>query len=402
MSRRVLVTGGSIAGAASAFWLARVGFAVTVLESAPAFRPGGQNIDVRATGREALRRMGLEGAVRARNTGEVGTRFVDGDGTVVSEFGVDTAEGSEGPTAELEILRGALAQVVMDACEDSVAWRYGDRVTAVTQRDGGGVEVSYETGDDETYDLLVVAEGVGSRTRELVFGGEAQERTLGMYSAYGTIPRTPGDDDFWNVFHAPGSRQAALRPDDEGTIRANLNFLADSPVLDGLDDEQTRAALRERFADAGWQVPRILDGFDAADDLYVDWLRQVRVPTWHRGSVVLTGDAAWCVTPIGGGGASLAIAGAYVLAAYLSAADGTPAGDEAAFTAYDAWMRPLVEDAQDLPRGVPRLAAPKTALGVGALRLATKVAASKPVKTVAQKVTGGPQSTRQLPDLVEA
>lgn len=389
----MLVTGASIAGPAAAYWLSEVGYDVTVLERAPELREGGQNIDVRATGREVLRRMGLEDAVKARNTGEVGTRFVDDDGTPVAEFPVDPSAGSEGPTAELEVLRGALAQVLVDACPEAVTWRFGDHVTAVRQ-DDERVTVTLESGGEETYDLLVVAEGVGSPTRGLVFD-DVEERALGMYSAYGTIPRTAADDDWWNVLVSSGSRQAMLRPDDVGTTRANLNFLADGPVLDGLSAADLRAAFRERFADVGWEVPRILDGFDAAEDLYVDWLRQVRCPTWHRGRVVLTGDAAWCVTPIGGGGVALAITGAYVLAAYLSQTEDV----SAALAEYDAWMRPLVEEAQDLPPGTPRLAAPSSRAGVRVLRWGAKVAALPPVRSLAQRLTSGPESAEELPDL---
>jgi 2-polyprenyl-6-methoxyphenol hydroxylase-like FAD-dependent oxidoreductase len=400
--RRVLVTGASIAGPAAAYWLDRAGLDVTVVEKAPELRPGGQNIDVRATGREVLTKMGLVDAVRARNTGEIGTRFVAEDGSVVSEFPVRTSEdgeGRDGPTAELEILRGALSQVLVDACPDSVSWRFGASVVAID--DGpDGVEVELSDGTRERFDVLVVAEGVGSRTRGLVFGDEPHEKPIGMYCSYATIDRTPDDDAWWNWLVVPGGRQAGLRPDDEGTTRAMLNFTTDSPVLDGLDDRQLRTALREQFTDVGWEVPRILDGIDESDDLYVDYLRQVVCPTWHRGRVVLLGDAAWCVTPLGGGGTSLAITGAYVLAAALSRAS---AGDhEQAFAEYDGWMRPLVEDAQDLPPGVPRLAAPRTSAGAQLLKWGTKVAAAPIVQTVATRLTSGPEATRELPELVEA
>ena len=388
------MTGASVAGPAAALCLSRAGYDVTVVERAEGLRPGGQNVDVRASGREALRRMGLEDAVRARNTGEVGTRFVDDDGGVVSEFPVDESEGSEGPTAELEILRGALAQVLHDACPDSVEWRWGDEVVSVAQ-DEGGVDVGLSSGGTERFDLLVVAEGVGSRTRGLVFrDDEVRERALGMYSAYGTIERTDADDDWWRFFFAPGSRQATLRPDDEGTIRANLNWLTDSPDL---EEGDPAAAIRARFDGVGWEVPRILDGFDATDELYVDWLRQVICQRWHNGRVVLLGDAAWCVTPIGGGGSSLAIVGAYVLAAYLSQHD-----DHAvALARYEEWLRPLVEDVQDLPPGTPRLAAPKTRAGVAMLRLGTRIAALDAVQGLASKLTSGPETTQELPELLE-
>ncbi len=390
----VLVTGASVAGPAVASLLARQGLDVTVVERADSLRQGGQNIDVRGTGREVLRRMGLEDAVRARNTGEVGTRFVDESGSTVSEIPVDLGE-NDGPTAELEILRGALSQVLVDDCPDTVAWCFGTHVTDVVETDDG-TQVTFSDDSTGRFDVVVVAEGVGSATRELVMG-EVEQVELGMYSAYGTIPRTDVDDDWWRVLVAPGSRQAALRPDDEGTTRANLNFLADGPELAGLGPAQQRARLRERFEGVGWEVPRILDGFDAGDDLYVDWLRQVRAPRWHEGDVCLLGDAAWCVTPVGGGGASLALVGAYVLAAFLSSSDRSRDGLHDAFAQYEDWMRPLVDEAQDLPRGVPRLAAPRTRLGVQAFRLGARAAGLSPVRRAAQKITGGPQAGRELP-----
>lgn len=396
---RVLVTGASVAGPAAAYWLAEAGYDVTVAEVAPALREGGQNIDVRASGREVLRLMGLEDAVLARNTGEVGTRFLDASGATVSEFPVDTEAGQDGPTAEMEILRGALSQVLVDACPDSVRWRFGTSVEALAEHDDG-IDVTFAGGEVATYDLLVVAEGVGSRTRRLVFGDEPEERALGMYVTYGTIERTAADDDWWNVLVVPGSRQVSLRPDDVGSTRAMLNFLADSPVLEGLDHAGLCAALRAEFDGVGWEVPRILDGLGQADDLYVDHLRQVVAPTWHRGRVCLLGDAAWCVTPIGGGGTSLAITGAYVLAAYLSSAE--PGDHAGAFTRYEEWMRPIVEDAQHLPPGVPRIAAPKSAAGVKVLQWGTRLAALPLFRTAAQKMTSGPEATQDLPHLDRA
>lgn len=391
---RILVTGAGVAGPAAAFWLARAGYAVTVLEEAPALRSGGQNVDVRAGGREVLAKMGLEDAVRERNTGEIGTRFLDEHGTVVSEFPLDNRSEAVGPTAELEILRGALSEVLVEACPPEVDWRFGASITAVHETDHG-VEVTLSTAEVATYDLLVVAEGVASRTRELAFGSEVEEHPLGMYIAYATIERTAADDDWWNALIVPGSRQVSLRPDDEGTTRAMLNYLADEPELAGLDDDGIRAALRDRFGDLGWEVPRILDGMDSAQDLHVDFLRQVHCPTWHHGRTVLLGDAAWCVTTLGGAGSSLGIAGAYVLAAYLSQAG--PGQHARAFAQYEQWMRPLIDDAQDLPPGVPRIAAPQTAAGVRVLRWGTKLAALPAARTVVDKLVPDATAGQELP-----
>jgi 2-polyprenyl-6-methoxyphenol hydroxylase-like FAD-dependent oxidoreductase len=70
MSRRILITGASVAGNTSAWWLGRYGFDVTVVERSPEFRDGGQNIDIRGVGREVLHRMGLEQMAIDHGTGE--------------------------------------------------------------------------------------------------------------------------------------------------------------------------------------------------------------------------------------------------------------------------------------------------------------------------------------------
>ncbi|RZJ86475.1 MAG: FAD-binding monooxygenase, partial [Brevundimonas sp.] len=143
-ARKALITGASIAGPAAAFWLSRLGWDVTVVEKAPAFRDGGQNVDVRGPGHDALERMGLLQAVKGKNTGEAAWTFVDADNDVVARFDQD-AFGGEGPTAELEILRGDLARILYDATRDGADYRFGDSIAAL-EDDGAGVAVSFESG----------------------------------------------------------------------------------------------------------------------------------------------------------------------------------------------------------------------------------------------------------------
>lgn len=78
---KILVSGASIAGPTTAYWLSRAGNDVTVIERFDKVRTAGQNIDVRGTGREVLRQMNIEAEVLARNTGEIGISFVDDSGT---------------------------------------------------------------------------------------------------------------------------------------------------------------------------------------------------------------------------------------------------------------------------------------------------------------------------------
>jgi 2-polyprenyl-6-methoxyphenol hydroxylase-like FAD-dependent oxidoreductase/tryptophan-rich sensory protein len=390
MARHILITGASVAGNTAAWWLGRAGFDVTVVERTPGFRDGGQNIDVRGAGREVLRRMGLEQAALDLGTGEEGTAWVEGDGTVAARF--LTAElGTDGPTAEMEILRGDLSRLLYESARSVATYRFGDSIAAIDQ-DGEAASVTFASGATARYDAVIIAEGVGSATREMVFAGENEPRWMDLTMAYFTIARTPDDDRLWRWYHAEGGRSVSLRPDRHGTTRAMLSVQQPPGAEQDWDVDRQKAWLRRRFADAGWQAGRVLAGLDETDDFYFDVLRQVRMPRWSNGRVVLTGDAAWCATPIAGYGTTLAITGAYVLAAEMArAADGA-----AAFATYERLMRPMVEDAQGVPRIAPRLANPHSRLGIALLHGVLNAASRPTVRAIAGKLFGGRSSDVDL------
>ncbi|ATE53650.1 FAD-dependent monooxygenase [Actinosynnema pretiosum] len=384
---RAVISGAGIAGLSAAYWLRRTGWDVTVLELAGEFRDGGQNVDVRGVAHEVLDLMGLTEAVRARNTTETGTVLVDGRGRVVATL----PEGRDGATAELEVLRGDLARAVLEQLPPGTDLRFGERITEVAQG-ADAVAVTTARGEVLTADLLVVAEGVRSSTRDLVFGPDVDRHELGITMLFGTIPRTPADDDRWRWHTAVGGRQVHLRPDNRGTTRAMLAFTDDGP------ERPTAEQVRERYAGVGWEAPRVLDGFATTDDLYVDRLTQIRMPAWRRGRVCVTGDAAWCVTPMGGGGASLALTSGYVLAACLSTAPDQDGG----LAAFEAWMRPLVDDVQQLPPGVRRVAYPNTRLGLALRDAVARIVTSTPLSRLVGKLTEVAATDRPLPRIAPA
>ncbi len=383
MSRRILITGASVAGNIVAWWLGRAGFDVTVVERNPGFRDGGQNIDVRGPGREVLRRMGLEQTALEQGTGEEGTAWVDGDGKVAAQF-LTGDTGADGPTAEMEILRGDLARILYEPAREHATYRFDDSIARVDQDDDGAT-VTFASGIAERYDAVIVAEGVGSKTRELVFPGDNEPRWMDLTIAYFTIPRRADDDRLWRWYNAPDGRSLSLRPDRHGTTRAMLSVQQPPDGEQDWDVARQKAWLRERFADAGWQSDRVLAGMETTDDFYFDVLRQIRMPRWSKGRVVLTGDAAWCATPIAGYGTTLAVTGAYVLAQELIRS----ADVASALTAYEQAIRPMVEDAQGVPKIAPRLANPHSRLGIRVLHGVLRAASHPAVCGVTGKLFGG-------------
>ncbi|WP_322904782.1 FAD-dependent monooxygenase [Paenibacillus sp. SGZ-1009] len=392
--QKALISGASIAGLSTAFWLSKAGWEITIIERARSFRDGGQNVDVRGIAREVLQMMGLEDQVRQQTTTEEGTAFVNEKGQVVGAFPVEDADGL---TAELEILRGDLARIVLEALPPNVHIRYGDWIEQVVNYTDH-VEIGLHSGQMETYDLLIIAEGVRSRTRDQLFGERVSRRELGLNIAYGTIAREAGDDRWWRWYTATGGRQISLRPDNQGTIRAMLAFKDDKHNLAALPAEQARAELQVVFAGAGWQHERVIAGFATSKDVYFDYLTQIMMSSWSEGRVCVTGDAAWCVTPIGGGGSSLALIGGYVLAAFLSQCDDTElASIQNCLHQYEQWMRPLVDKAQQLPPGAPDLFYPKTKIGVGTMQTCIRIASFRPIRKLASRIGHVARTKQSLP-----
>ena len=367
-----MISGAGIAGPALAHQLAARGWQTTVVERFPVRRDEGHNIDVRGAAREVVRRMGIDDDIRAANTTEVGMRFISADGSAAASFPMNSSGRSEGPTAELEILRGELSRILIEHTRDTTEYRFDTQVADLTDH---GDRVTAVLDDDTSIDadLLVVAEGLRSRTRDLVMPVTVTD--LGIYIAYLTIPRQESDDRWWNWQQIPGSRAIHLRPDNLGSTRAMLSFLSDVRGLEDLTRDDQVAILRKTFADASGAAPRILAQLDDAP-MYFDAIGQVRAPRWSKGRVALLGDAAFCPSPVGGGGSSLALIGAYVLAGELSRSD----DPRSALTRYEQFMRPHVSSAQQVRPVVLRRASPQTRAGIRALHAGARVIASPAVR----------------------
>ncbi|MCD8741019.1 FAD-dependent monooxygenase [Mucilaginibacter roseus] len=396
-NKKILITGASIAGPALAYWLNYYGFEVTVVERADELRLGGQNIDVKGPAREVIGKMGLEDAVRKANTTEIGIQFVNTENEVLAEF---PKESSMSMTQDLEILRGDLVNILYEHTRNNVHYRFGDYVTAVAQAEDE-MKVTFKSGKTEIFDMLIVAEGIGSGTRKLIFGDETRFKYLGLYTAYLTVKKQPTDSRWARWCNAPRGIVYILRPDNYGTTRASITMLAEENEYRGMNLSQLKQALIARIKGSGWESERLISEIEATDDLYLDRVSQVKASEWSKGRVVLVGDAAYCATPIAGKGTDLAIAGAYILAGELA----TALTHQAAFANYEKLMRPYAEKCQKLPPGIPGLVYPTSKFGVSVLNGFYRIFGSRPVKWLSSLGSNNKQQPKQeieLPDYNQA
>lgn len=380
MAPHALISGAGIAGPALAHQLNARGWQTTIVERAPQRRDEGQNVDIRGAAREVIRRMGLDNEVRAANTGEIGTRFVRPDGSPVASFPVAAQGKPDGPTADLEILRGELSRILIEHTAGQTEYRFGTQIADVVDH-GDHVAAQLTDGTSTDADLLVIAEGLHSRSRRFVTSAPVDE--LGMYFAYATIPRSEQDDRWWNWQHATGSRAVHLRPDNLGTTRAILSFISDVRGFEDLDRTGQVTILRRTFADVGGAASRVLEAIDDGAPMYFSAVGQFRTESWSGGRITLLGDAAFCNATFGGAGTSLALIGGYILAGELAATSDT----RFALRRCQHLMRPFVDAAPEVRPGALRLANPRTRQGIRVLHAVVGLAASRLGKAVTA-VTG--------------
>jgi 2-polyprenyl-6-methoxyphenol hydroxylase-like FAD-dependent oxidoreductase len=350
--RTVLISGAGIAGPALAFWLHHHGFEATVVERADAIRPGGQAVDVRGAALDVIDRMGLLPELRAMRTRMRGMSLVDGDGVELMRSSEEAWSSGRLDSPDVEVLREDLAGLL--SAQSKGTYVFGDSITGLDQT-GDRVRVTFEQAETCDFDLVIGADGLRSVVRRLAFGPEeSYAHHLGAYLGVFTAPNFL-DLDEWQVWLKTGGAGFAIYSARDNTeIRVTLGFESPPIVWDRRDPDAPRRLLQERLARVGWETPRLLDAMWQAPDFYFDAMAQIRMPSWHTGRVALLGDAGYCPSPLSGQGTSLALVGAYVLAAELAAADDD---HQAGFTAYDRRMRPFVELNQALatenPGGPP-------------------------------------------------
>ncbi|MFE7631986.1 FAD-dependent monooxygenase [Kocuria sp. NPDC057446] len=365
---RAVVSGAGIAGLALAGCLGRQGWDVVVLEQAPRPREQGYMLDFFGPGWDAAEAMGVLPAVlelghRVERLSYVDDRGRDRAGLPFARF----AHALDGHL--VNVLRPDLERVLRRHAQDVAEIRFGRRVTGVRQRPGGAGAVL----DDGTVldaDLVVGADGVHSAVRRAAFGPEERfRRWLGLHTAAFVVEDPEAHRQVGDRFCLTDSADRAmgfygLR---DGRLAVFAVHRAAAPALPA----DPRAALRAAHGSLGWIAPRVLAACPGADRLYYDQVVQIEVPRWSSGRVVLLGDSGQAVSLLGGQGASIGIAGAWLLAEKLARA----ASVEQALTDWERVWRPVVAEKQRVARSGIQWFLPSSRAGLRARRLALRLAA---------------------------
>ena len=363
---RVLISGGGIAGTCLAYWLARASrkISITLLERSPVPRVTGQSIEIEEPALEIVKRMKLEEAILSRNTTETATEIVNSNGKAFARFDMGHVF-----TSKYEILRADLCELFLEVTKgfENIEQVYGDSVKSLEQTDKD-VNVTFANGSPRTFDVIVGADGSGSKTRSMILEEETLKdsyKSLGQYIAFFSIPRQPSDTNVWTWYNTKKGLSIMTRPHRNNTTMGSYMTITQpahgmhDPVVDeamSKGTDATKKMLHEYFENAGWQSERVLEGLDSADDFYMSQAATVRLSKWHNGRGVVIGDAAHATFGVG---TSLAIEGAYLLAGELSKARDSSEVPQA-LEEFEKVFRPLYTPQEDLPPFFPQVAFPQS------------------------------------------
>ena len=384
---KVVICGAGLTGLALAHRLAAYGAETVVLERSPGPRAQGYMIDFFGPGYDAIAAMGLLPAVE-----EVAYRI--GEATLIDARGRARArirpEQFTSGAPLLDLMRPDLERVLREHLPPAVDLRYGARLTAVTDH-GTGVRAGLGDGTVLDADLLVGADGVHSTVRRLAFGPEDRYlRYLGFHTAAFVFdsPEIHAAVRGRAVLTDSVDHQMGFYGLRDGRVAAFAVHRTPDPAMPA----DSRTAVRAVNADLGRIAAIAIAHCPPAAEIYYDQVAQIHLPTWHTGRVVLAGDAAYAVSLLAGQGASLGIAGAYVLADHLAHA---PTID-AALAAYERRWRPIAEEKQRVGRSAARWFLPASRTQLLARRAMLRIARLPAVdRLIATGLAGKP--TAPLP-----
>jgi len=339
---QVLISGASFAGLATALWMRRLGYEVTIVESGSGLKRGGTPVDIRDDTIAIVERMGLLEEIRAKALDPRATEFTTPEGELIARMDPEPPTGDAAGDG-YEIHRDDLLDILAAATEGEVEMLWGNSVESLTEPDEDSVHVVFRNGTERDFTMVIGCDGNHSTVRRLRFGQEAlHTHFLQTYFSVATLDHLVIDRQTTQITNAPGVTMLVNSYDT--TTDLVLGFRSEHEIpYDHHDVDQQKRILREHLLQAGAPFSDHIDEAVNVDTFYFDKLSQIKMPAWTSGRIALVGDAGYCASPAAGMGGSLAIIGATALHDAFRAADGDV---EQAFVEYERALRPIVEKIQ--------------------------------------------------------
>ena len=311
--KRSLIIGGGISGMCAAIELRKRGVHVDLVELDPQWRVYGAGITLSGPTLRAFARVGIAPDIMTHGCCADGLDAFTAAGVPIGQLPTPRVAGPEIPGGG-GILRPVLARILREhTLVSGTAVRCGVSFTAITEA-SDSIHVDFSDGRAESYDLVIGADGLQSSVRDAVFPGAPAPRYTGQGSWRAVVQR-PADLARAQMYMGH-SVKAGVNPVSNDEMYLFVTERRESP--DHIEEARWPDELRGILQGFGGLIGEIREGLNAHSRiLYRPFFAILLPPPWHKGRVVLIGDAAHATTPHLASGAGIGVEDALVLAEEL-------------------------------------------------------------------------------------
>ncbi|MFV8827498.1 FAD-dependent oxidoreductase [Alkalihalobacterium sp. APHAB7] len=325
MSRNAIIIGGGIAGTAMALFLKRAGITSAIYEAYPKRDDIGGGLQLAPNGMNVLASLGLADKVIEHGTIATEMRFLNQKGKILGKINRGLTEKYAQPA--VNISRSALHKVLVEEVErKGIVIHYNKKLVNIT--DGSGKQAAAEFADGSTAegDIVIGADGIRSKTREIILPDAPKPDFTGMQWIAGFVPQTEvplideEDHKLYMIFGMKGFFGYGNFSRKDAIIGWWYNIVKEQELTKEELGEVANQEVRNELLEIckGWNGP-VEELIKKTPKLIRGNVHDIQsLPSWHNNRrAVLIGDAAHAVSPNSGQGASLALEDASYLAKLL-------------------------------------------------------------------------------------
>ncbi len=309
-AQRILIIGGGFSGMSVAIELRKLGAQVDLVEIDADWRNYGAGISLGGATLRAFRQLGILEAFLREGSAVDGVQALLPDGTPLARLPTPRVAGPDVPGSG-GIMRPVLARILAEATRAAgTRVHLGCSFTRIVQ-DAEGVEVDFTDGRHGRYDLVIGADGLYAKTRELLFPDAPKPRYTGQAVWRAVLPRPA---DVQTAMMWMGRVKPGVNP-----VSRDLMYLfltehrPHNERVDPADFAELLRALLAPFPDP--RVQRMREQIGPDSQIVFRPLEGLLMPRpWFQGRVVLIGDTVHATTPHLASGACIGIEDALVLA----------------------------------------------------------------------------------------
>lgn len=340
-NKKILISGASIAGLATAYWMNRLGYKVTVVEIADEIRTNGAAVDIRGNAVDIAKRMDIFEELKSHRLKVEMIEFKNAEDGTEGSISLQN-ENTEIPDDDIEIEKDKLLRILFDRLKNEVEFMFSNSIMSLNETKNE-IKVSFKNGSERSFDLVIGCDGMHSAVRRIGFGEEPEYTYfLNAYFSISTVRKLLINEKNMQMYNVPD--KAITLNAYKGKTDIIFCFYSEKEIpYHYRDIEQQREIVLEQFTGLGWRTTELLKEVEHSQNFYFDKFCQIKMPAWTKGRVALVGDAGYCASPAAGMGASLSIEGAAALADALQKYNGD---FELAFEDYNKNLRPFIEEVQ--------------------------------------------------------